>query len=148
MELLQKPEYCYETWFGTLADGVTLYTFISGSICSDFAEDAPYFSNTDTEWQEDYMGLTASQAVALYEAICQDIAAGSTVPDGFQNQASMDALGSIDFGCYVKDYDPAMGSYTAYTERTGMNYITVTLYSTMEHTIACLEEMGFAFAGW
>lgn len=149
--LLEQPEYCYQTWFGILEDGVSPDNFQNGSISSymqSFSESyTPFLSNADPEWREDYMNLTASQAVAIYGAICQDIADGNIIPDGFQNQVAMDALGSIDFECYVKDYDPSMGTYAQYVEDTLTTYTQVDLYWSMEHTIACLEEMGFEFAG-
>lgn len=149
--LLEQPDYCYQTWFGILEDGVTTDSFQNGSISSymqSFSENyTPFLSNADPQWREDYMDLTASQAVTLYGAICQDIQAGNMPPKGFGEFFNSGSIGSIDFVCRVRDYDPSVGTYTQYVEDTLTTYTQVDLYWSMEHTIACLEEMGFEFLG-
>ncbi len=149
--LLEQPDYCYQTWFGSLEDGVSPDSFQNGSISSymqSFTEDyTPFLSNADPQWREDYMDLTASQAVTLYGAICQDIQAGNMPPKGFGEFFNSGSIGSIDFVCRVRDYDPSVGTYTQYVEDIPTTYTQVDLYWSMEHTIACLEEMGFEFLG-
>lgn len=149
--LLEQPEYCYQTWFGPLEDGVTAYSFQYGSISSynksRTEEYIPYLSNADPEWHEDYMSLTASQAVAIYEAVCQDIQNGNMLPKGFDEFLNSGPIGEIDMGCCIRDYDADRETYSEYAENTLTAYIVLDLSWSMEHTIACLEEMGFQFAG-
>ena len=50
-------------------------------------------------------------------------------------------LGAVDF--FTKPYSAATGSYTQYQENTPHDSAFFDLFSTMTHTIAALEDMGF-----
>ena len=44
---------------------------------------------------------------------------------------------------FTKPYDASTGSYTQYQENTPHDSASFDLFSTMTHTIAALEDMGF-----
>lgn len=145
-ELLSRPEYNVQTWFGNLKYGVTEDYFDSASIQAYDWEEEGKFVQIDcdrSEWRGDYLEFSAAEAVAVYEAACRDIQRGNLGPQGFNT--SEEALGCIDFWCYNEAYDPSLGTYQQFVERMPSFHAGVELMPGMTETIACLEQMGFTF---
>lgn len=146
MEILQRPEYNYQTWFGNTDGSVTGNSFYHGSVSGynwdDQGEPLERVVSSHPAWRGNYMDLTAQEAVELYEAICRDIQAETLPPQGFQQEES---LGCVDLQYYTREYSVQYGTYQRYTETVPMNYVSVALLPGMENTLECLRGMGFTF---
>ena len=96
---------------------------------------------------DDFSKLSAQEAVTLYHAICEDIQEGNVLSPShllyFPDEDCPDNYGDIYLDFFTKPYSAATGSYTQYQENTPHDSAFFDLFSTMTHTIAALEDMGF-----
>lgn len=149
LKILRTPDYCRQTWFGDMEEGVTKENFHYGSFQAynwdETGKRQEYVTSDNAAWRGDYMDLTAAEAAMLYQAILQDIEEGNLLPWGFDTRDGAAGFGCLEFECYKEAYSPAFGTYQQYVDRVETQYASVELNTDMTQTIKCLEEMGIAF---
>ena len=149
LAVMKNPDYTHQSWFGRLVNGVTRDNFYHATVQSYANPDetgvyADTVATTRADWRG-YLDLTAQEAVALYEAICRDMEAGTVPPNGLWYTSGEESLGCVDFGCYLADYGPQYGTYSQYTEAVSTTYVFVELLPEMENTLQYLQSLGLNF---
>lgn len=146
LSILSQPENVAHKIFSGWDAEPSIHTFFMGSV-SAYYDDSNMFYFTNTDRGETY--LTAQEAIALYDAICQDIEDGNVISPvlfyNFSDDNSQELLGSIYLSFFKIPYDAATGSYSLYQETAPQQSADIDLQSTMTHTIAAMEDMGFQF---
>lgn len=143
LSVLDQPENVERRLFAGWIAEPSVKTFSSGSVYSYYDENRLNLTRNGDDFSE----LSAQEAVTLYHAICEDIKEGNVLSPShllyFPDEDCPDNYGDIYLDFFTKPYDASTGSYTQYQENTPHDSASFDLFSTMTHTIAALEDMGF-----
>lgn len=146
LSVLDQPENVERRLFVGWTAEPSAKTFFSGAVYSYYGDEN---TPTLTRNGDDSSELSAQEAITLYNAIREDIQEGNVLSPShllyFQDEDCPDNYGNIYLDFFTKPYDASVGSYTQYKETTPQDSANIDLFSTMTHTIAALEDMGFQF---
>ena len=147
LAILDKPENVMNEIFRGWTTTPSADTFMNGWVSAN------YFAGSDdpklARGGQDNIDLSAEEAVALYNAVCQDIREGHVMsPTHFQifsGGSDADVLAYVYMNFYAFPYDAAKESYTHYQDTVGTRPADFQLLPSMTHTIAAMKDMGFQF---
>ena len=141
--LLRKPEYCYQTWFGSLPEeGLTRENIALGTldIYPEAGEDGPGDLPAAMREEESFQNLEPEEALSLFTEIRRDIDAGNVPPQGFE-QNGLSRVGYVWFEYYTVPYDPAKyPSRMEFAEQTITYSVGMELTPEMTYTMSWVRD--------
>lgn len=141
--ILDQPENVRSSIFNgwTTEPSIHTFSFANANPYYDYS-DAPYFIRDNGG----SITLSAQEAVELYNAILQDIQEGNVLSpthlQKFTDGIAPNILGSIHLSFLRLPDSTTGGSSRSYSISQSAD---IDLQSTMTHTIAAMEDMGFQF---